>query len=146
METLKTIFKGNNRRLKTIRFDQGGKFKSNVKKYLDKENFHVFYTQNSQIKSNYAERVIRTIKNRIYSYFMGKQTYKYIDVLHKIVDSYNNTPHQSLGGSTPSSVTKNNEDKSIFIQYCVRKTKHKELLNKKHFISSKSMISLEFHI
>lgn len=47
METLKTIFKGNNRRLKTIRFDQGGKFKSNVKKYLDKENFHVFYTQNS---------------------------------------------------------------------------------------------------
>ena len=62
---------------------------------------------------------------------MEKQTYKYIDVLQIIVDSYNNTPHQSLGGSTPSSVTKNNEDENRFIQYCVRKTKHKELLNKK---------------
>lgn len=40
MEALKTIFKGNNRRPKTIRFDQGGEFKSNVKKYLDKENIH----------------------------------------------------------------------------------------------------------
>jgi hypothetical protein len=46
---------------------------------------------------------------------MEKQTYKYIDVLQIIVDSYNNTPHQSLGGSTPSSVTKNNEDESRFI-------------------------------
>jgi hypothetical protein len=48
---------------------------------------------------------------------MEKQTYKYIDVLQKIVDSYNNTPRQSLGGSTPSSVTKNNEDESRFIQF-----------------------------
>ena len=86
MEALKTIIKGNNRRPKTIRFDQGGEFKSSVKKYLDKENIHVFYTQNSQIKSNYAKRVIKTIQNRIYSYFMEKQTYKYIDVLQKIVD------------------------------------------------------------
>ena len=61
---------------------------------------------------------------------MEKQTYKYIDVLQKIVDRYNNTSHQSLGGSTPSSVTKNNEDENRFIQYRVRKTKHKELLNK----------------
>ena len=46
---------------------------------------------------------------------MEKQTYKYIDILQKKVDSYNNTPHQSLGGSMPSSVTKNNVDESRFI-------------------------------
>jgi hypothetical protein len=57
MEALKTIIKGNNRRPKTIRFDQGGEFKSSVKKYLDKENIHVFYTQNSQIKSNYKNSI-----------------------------------------------------------------------------------------
>ena len=66
MEALKTIFKGNNRRPKTIRFDQGGQFKSNVKKYLDKGNIHALYTQNSQIKSNYTEKVIRTIKKIVY--------------------------------------------------------------------------------
>ena len=63
-----------------------------VRKYLKKEGIHVFYTQNSQIKSNFAERVIRTIKQKIYAYFMENQTYKYINVLQKIVDSYNNTP------------------------------------------------------
>lgn len=63
---------------------------------------------------------------------MEKQAYKYIDVLQKIVDSYNNTPHQSLVGSTSSSVTKNNEDESRFIQYKVRKAKHKDFVRISH--------------
>ncbi|CAC5421901.1 unnamed protein product [Mytilus coruscus] len=120
---LKSIFTNGNRRPKTIRFDQGGEFKGSVKKYLKKEKIHVFYTFNSQIKSNYAERGIRTLKNRIYSYFMEKQTHKYIDVLQKLVDSSNNTPHQSLGGATPASVTKQNEDEMRYIQYLIRKKK-----------------------
>jgi len=52
---------------------------------------------------------------------MEKQTYRYIDVLQDIVHSYNNTPHQSLGGVTPASVTKQNEDEIRYIQYLVRK-------------------------
>ena len=44
---LKIIFKDNKRRPNTIRFDQGGEFKSEVRKYLTKEGVHVFYTQNS---------------------------------------------------------------------------------------------------
>ena len=84
-------------RPKTIRFDQRGEFKSNGKKYLKTENINVFYTYNSQIKCNYAELVIRTLNNTVYSFFMEKQTYKYIDVFQQLVHSYNNTPHQSLG-------------------------------------------------
>lgn len=118
---LKSIFTEGNRRPNTIRFDLGGEFQSSVKKYLQKEKIHVFYTYNSRIKSNYAERVIRTLKNRIYSYFMENQTSKYIDVLQKLVDSYNNTPHQSLGGATPASVTKTNEDEIRYMQYVARK-------------------------
>ena len=118
---LKSIFTNSNRRPKTIRFDLGGEFQSSVKKYLKKEQIHVFYTYNSQIKSNYAERVIRTLKNRIYSYFMENQTSKYVNVLQKLIDSYNNTPHQSLGGATFASVTKTNEDQMRYVQYLVRK-------------------------
>jgi len=118
---LKLIFENNSRKPKVIRFDQGGKFKSEVKKYLKKMGIHVFYTQNNRIKANYAERVIRTIKNIIYSYCMEKQTYRYIDVLQDIVDSYNNTPHQSLGGTTPASVSKRNEDEIRYVQYLVKK-------------------------
>lgn len=52
---------------------------------------------------------------------MENQTSKYVDVLQKLVDSYNNTPHQSLGGATPASVTKTNEDEMRYVQYLVRK-------------------------
>lgn len=65
---------------------------------------------------------------------MEKETYKYIDVLQKIVDSYNHTPHKSLGEVTPASVNKNNEDESRFIQYRVRKSKHKEIITRKFHI------------
>lgn len=139
---LESIFTKGDRRPKTIRFDQGGEFKSNVKKYLKTEKIHVFYTHNSQIKSNYAERVIKNLKARIYSYFMENQTYKYIDVLQKLVHSYNNTPHESLGGATPASVTKTNEDEMRYIQYLVRKKKTKQtesvkLRRKKQFYNLK---------
>ena len=63
-----------NRKSRVIRFDQGGEFKSEVKRFLAKQNIKVFYTQNSRIKSNYAERVIRTLKEKIYAYFMERQT------------------------------------------------------------------------
>lgn len=120
-KALKNIFNHGNRKPNSMRFDQGGEFKSLVKQYLKKIGIHVFYTYNSQVKSNYAERVIRTLKNRIYSYFMENQTYKYINVLQDLVDNYNNTPHQSLGGATPNSVTKQNEDEIRYVQYLVRK-------------------------
>jgi len=59
---------------------------------------------------------------------MEKQTYRYIDVLQKIVDSYNHTPHQSLGGSTPASVNKYNEGEMRYVQYLVRNKKMKRKL------------------
>jgi hypothetical protein len=59
-KALETIFSKSDRRPKIIRFDQGGEFKGAVK--LREQSIHVFYTQNSQIKSNNAERVIKTLK------------------------------------------------------------------------------------
>lgn len=62
---------------------------------------------------------------------MENNTYKYIDVLQKIVHSYNNTSHQSLGGSTPASVIKDNEDEIRYIQYLVRQKRSKNVMTKK---------------
>jgi len=56
---------------------------------------------------------------------MEKQTYRYTEVLQKIVYSYNHTPHQSLGGSTPASVNQSNEDEMRYVQYLVRTKKMK---------------------
>ena len=104
-KALESIFSKSDRRPKIIRFDQGGEFKGAVKTYLREQGIHVFYTQNSQMKSNYAERVIKILKSKIYHYFMENDTYKYIDVLQKLVSSYNRSPNESLGNVTPESGT-----------------------------------------
>ena len=42
-------------------------------------------------------RVNHTLKSKLYRYFTGVNSLRYIDVLQDIVDSYNNTYHRSIG-------------------------------------------------
>lgn len=50
----------------TLRTDKGSEFKNRwVKAFLKKEGVHTIFTQNEN-KANYAERVIRTMKNLMY--------------------------------------------------------------------------------
>ena len=65
---------------------------------------HSYNTQN-QMKANYTERVICTLKTMMYWYFTHIQTYKYEDVLQDLVSNYNNSPHSSLLGRTPASIS-----------------------------------------
>jgi len=64
-----------------------------------------FYVcRNPDLKCTVVERVHRTIRDRIYKYFKFKNTYRYIDVLHKFVNVYNDTVH-STTVMAPSRVT-----------------------------------------
>ena len=56
------------------------------------------------------ERFNRTFKNKMYKYFTAKNTLTHIDVLPKLVKSYNNTYHRSIKMKA-SQVTKANEEK-----------------------------------
>ena len=44
-----------------------------------------------------VERVNRTLKSKLYRYFTGVNSLRYINVLQDIVDSYHNTYHRSIG-------------------------------------------------
>lgn len=57
-----------------------------------------------------AERVISTIKKRLFKYFKAYNTLKWIDVLPHIVEGYNNSPHSALcnGKYTPNQVSEEN--------------------------------------
>lgn len=90
-----------------------------------------FANQNS--KASIAERVIRTIRGRLYRYFQKNRTRRYIDVLSDIVDNYNSTPHRSLNGLAPNYVTKKNEADALAVLYLKKsKTiKKKPKLNEK---------------
>lgn len=103
-----------------IRTDKGREFNNKeVSKFLASRDIHQFSSQNTETKANYAERLIKTIKHRLYRYFITNKTQRYVDVLPEVTESYNNTKHSSLG-RTPSSINRNNEHESRYDQYVIR--------------------------
>jgi len=77
--------------------------------FLKKENILYFNTQNMEIKASVVERVIQTLKHKLYKYFTFKNTLNYLNVLQDIVNSYNDTFHSSIK-EKPRLVTLENED------------------------------------
>jgi transposase InsO family protein len=119
---LKLIFQ-RGRKPTTLRTDKGSEFKNRwFKAFLKQENVNILYTQN-ETKANYAERVIRTMKNMMYRYFLKNRTYQYTDILQDLVKTYNNRPHRMLGGFSPASVNKNNAGEVRYTSYLTRKKK-----------------------
>lgn len=122
VDGLKLVFQ-KRRKPNTLRTDKGSEFKNRwVKAFLKKEEIHAIYTQN-ETKANYAERVIRTMKNLMYRYFMKNRTYRFINILQDLVKSYNKRPHRSLGGNAPANVNKENADEIRLESYLSGKTK-----------------------
>ena len=76
------------------------------------EKYHVFNRIN---KCAIAERVIQTLKRKIYKRFTHQNTSDYISTLQKIVDTYNNTPHRGLLFKTPNFVDEMTDEMKISI-------------------------------
>ncbi|XP_066965644.1 uncharacterized protein [Macrobrachium rosenbergii] len=86
--------------------DEGREFyNKQVKEYLNSRNIKLYSVHSREIKTAIAERVIRTLKSKIYRYLTHNNTNKYVDILQDIVNSYNSTQHRGLGdGQTPNHV------------------------------------------
>lgn len=109
VNALKKI-QSNDRKCNKIRSDKGKEFNNNIMEYfLKHEGVQYITTQISETKANYAERVIKTLKNIMYRYFSEKRNHRYLDVLQDIVKSYNSTPHRTLNYIASKNVNKNNE-------------------------------------
>ena len=111
-ETLKAIksalMESRPQQPETIRTDAGKEYVGKeVKEYLENREIYHQVSRN-ELKANYAERVIRTLKKKIYKYMYHNKTKKYIDVLPELVSAYNNTIHSGLKRA-PNSITKENE-------------------------------------
>jgi len=90
-----------------LRSDKGREIDNKlVRELLDKHDVH-YFTTFSDKKANYAERVIQTLKGKLFKYMYNKQTYRYIDVLQDLVTSYNSTVHKSIS-MAPVDVTEDN--------------------------------------
>ena len=66
------------------------------------------FVTHTEKQANYVERFIKTLKSKIFKYMVEKNSPRYIDVLPKIVESYNRTWHSGIR-SEPINVNKTNE-------------------------------------
>ena len=94
--------------LQRVWVDAGTEFQNKLlKKYFKEEDVHMFIAR-SESKSVFAERLIKTLKVKLFKYMYYNQTYRYINVLADIGESYNNSYHSSIK-MAPSEVNESNE-------------------------------------
>ena len=99
--------------------DRGGEFYNNkVKSYCENENITLYSVSSYEIKASIAERVIQTLKRKIYKYLTANNTKTYVTVLPQLIESYNHSSHTSLGkGKTPYEVHNLRNNKEIADQF-----------------------------
>ena len=95
VEAFKIIL-ASGRKPEKIITDQGTEFfNKNFKALLKDEDIGLYNTYN-ETKASVVERLIRTLKTRMWRYFTAKKTMRYIDVLPDLVYSYNHSVHRSI--------------------------------------------------
>lgn len=71
--------------------DEGKEFyNSTMKQLLDKFKIQ-HYSTFSYMKASIVERLIRTIKHKLYKQFSMQGSYKWLQILPQIIERYNNT-------------------------------------------------------
>ncbi|KAK3107337.1 hypothetical protein FSP39_012206 [Pinctada imbricata] len=108
VKSLKHIFE-KGRPPQKIRTDSGSEFTNKEVSQLFKSLNIYHHIARNDAKANYAERVILTIKQRLWRYFIKNRTHRYIDVIQAVVNGYNATPHRSLKNIAPKDVNQSNE-------------------------------------
>ena len=101
---------------KYLQTDLGLEFyNSHVKNVLDKYEVELFsvYSEN---KAALVERLIRTIKDRLFRIFTHQGNYRWIEALPNVLGAYNNSYHRGLK-HVPALVNKRNETDVWIKQY-----------------------------
>lgn len=81
---------------KEILSDNGTEFKNKiVSKYLTDLDINQRFTM-SDIKCAGIERFNKTLQGKIYRYLTENNTFRYLDILKDILDSYNQTEHRTI--------------------------------------------------
>ena len=97
-------------------------------------NVHFFHTHNREIKPSIAEHFIRTIKEKLLRYFTYSNKRKYVDVIQKLVHTYNHSFHHLIQCS-PVEVNPFNQE-SIWL------TLYNDLLPKNPIFSVRTRVRL----
>ena len=70
------------------------------------------YSTENEEKSSVVERWNRTMKERMFKYFLSaNNTRRYIDIVDRLAQNYNNTKHSSIKMTPVQASEKKNENK-----------------------------------
>ncbi len=100
-----------------LQTDAGGEFLGRkVQEFLTDLGIKHFTSQNEVIKASVVERFNQSLKNRLWRAFTKFGTYRYLELLPKIIKSYNNSYHSSIR-RTPNEVNVQNQEEVWQILY-----------------------------
>ena len=108
VSVMQEILRTQEKNPKILRTDRGSEcHNKDVERFLSQEKIkHVFTYY--ETKANYAERVIKTIKLKMFKYFTANETYRWIDELKNITYAYNSSNHRSIKMSPAEALVADN--------------------------------------
>lgn len=95
-KAMKKIFLSNNRIPKNLQTDLGKEFYNSQFQNLMKKFNVNHYSSYSNKKASIVERVNRTLKSLMWKEFSLQGSYKWLNILPKIVNIYNNKKHRTI--------------------------------------------------
>ena len=123
IDGFKKILKGG-RVPQMLHSDKGSEFLNrDFQKFLKNQDISFFTTEN-ETKACIVERFNRTLKTKMWRYFTFANTFKYIDILPKLVMGYNNTVHRSIR-MKPKEVNIENQKQALVSLYGMKRVKGK---------------------
>ena len=94
--------------------------------FVYKNDVNHKYATSPDVKCGIVERLIRTLKSRIWKYFTRNKTNRYIDVLPDLVKAINNSTNRTIK-RTPASVTNSNQTDVWNLLYSTSKKSKQKL-------------------
>lgn len=80
-----------------IQTDRGTEFtNARLTAFLDRMGVKLYFAYNQDTKASVVERFNRTLKAKMFKYFTARGSRRYIDVIDQLLQSYNNSYHQSI--------------------------------------------------
>ena len=115
------------RKPEKLHSDKGTEFTNKLFQTFLKKKKILFFTTYNETKASIVERFNRTLKGKMWKYFTANNTLKYVDVLQKLVRSYNHSRHRSIG-MRPFDVNVENESvvwERLYGNEASKRTKYK---------------------
>ena len=97
-------------RFQKLQTDLGSEFFNRpFQAWLKRQNIEHFHTHNFDTKATIVERLIRTLKEKLWRFFSLTNSRRYVDVLPLLVNAYINSYHISIKRD-PSTVNPENQE------------------------------------